>query len=398
MNKGVKLIRITTVPISLKLLLTDQMRFMKENGFEVIMISSEGKEIREIIENEKSSHIAVNMTRKISPLRDLISLAQLIILFLRLKPDIVHSHTPKAGLLSMLAAKICLVKCRIHTVAGLPVMTASGFRKKILIFTEKLTYWASNYVLPNSNSLKKYIIDEKLCKESKVKIIGYGSSNGIDLNRYSKANLDIKKLENIKATIKFDQNYDYLLFVGRLVYDKGIIELIKAFDNLRLNNKNIKLILIGPFENERNEETLPIEIILKIQNDDSIIYIPWTDDVEYYMAFSKLLIHPSHREGFPNVILQAGAMECPVICSAIPGNIDIIDNTITGTLFSKGSADELLLKLCLILSDYYNAKELAFNLRERIEVNFDRKFIHKELLDFYKKNCLKHTNSLNAWA
>lgn len=391
-----KLIRITTVPISLKLLLTDQMRFMKENGFEVIMISSEGKEISEIIENEKSSHIALKMTRKISPFRDLISLVQLIILFLKIKPDIVHSHTPKAGLLSMLAAKICFVKCRIHTVAGLPMMTASGFRKRVLMFTEKLTYWASNYVLPNSNSLKKYIIDEKLCKESKVKIIGYGSSNGIDLNRYTKANLDIKKLENIKTSIKFDQNSDYLLFVGRLVFDKGIIELIKAFDLIRLNNKNVKLILIGPFENERKEENLPLEIIIKIKNDDSIIHIPWTNDIEYYMGISKLLIHPSHREGFPNVILQAGAMECPVICSAIPGNIDIIENNKTGTLFTKGNTEELMLKINLILSDYNNVKAITYNLREKIELFFNRKFIHLELLNFYKENCLKYTNSLKA--
>ena len=153
-----KLIRITTVPMALRYLLPGQMKYMQQNGFEVIMISAQGKELSDVIETEQCRHITVPMTRKITPLQDLNCLIKLIKIFKKEKPDIVHSHTPKAGLLGMLAAKICGVKIRIHTVAGMPLMVEKGFKLQLLKFIEKLTYKAASNVWPNSNSLQNYIV------------------------------------------------------------------------------------------------------------------------------------------------------------------------------------------------------------------------------------------------
>src|SRR5665647_1907606 len=140
------LIRITTVPLALKALLPGQPLFMKQNGFNVIMISADGPQLKEVIEREQCEHIIVPMTRTISPLKDFSCLIQLIRIFRKYKPDIVHTHTPKAGLLGMIAAKLCGVKVRIHTIAGLPVMVATGLKRDILIKTDRLTSWAANHV------------------------------------------------------------------------------------------------------------------------------------------------------------------------------------------------------------------------------------------------------------
>src|ERR1700749_2632263 len=170
-----KLIRITTVPISLEKLLGGQMKFMGQNGFDVTMVSSDTDQKEKLEKKEASPFIAVNMTRTISPFKDLASLFKLIKLFKQLKPDIVHSHTPKAGLLGMMAAWYCRVPVRLHTVAGLPLMEATGAKRSILEQVEKVTYACAGKVYPNSRKLREFILDQKFCKADKVKVIGTGS-------------------------------------------------------------------------------------------------------------------------------------------------------------------------------------------------------------------------------
>src|SRR5258706_14576041 len=206
-----KLIRITTAPLSLKYLLLNQMRYMKENGFDVIMVSSEGKEWPDLIENEGCRHRIVYMTRKMTPFTDLKSLWKLYRLFKKEKPDIVHSHTPKAGLLAMLAAKFAGVKIRIHTIAGLRFMTATGMTRRILISMEKLTGLAAVHVWPNSHSLLNYIRQHRLVPVKKLQVIGHGSSNGVDLNRFSVSALKPQKLNEIKRLLNYDEECFYVL-------------------------------------------------------------------------------------------------------------------------------------------------------------------------------------------
>jgi len=307
-----KLIRITTVPIALKYLLAGQMRMMKENGFDVIMISADGPERKEIMQRENCCHIVVPMTRRITPFTDLQCLWKLIRIFKKEKPDIVHTHTPKAGLLGMMAAKITRVPVRIHTVAGLRFFTATRFTKWLLVKMEKWTYRSATNIWPNSFSLMKFLQENNMAPVEKLDIIGSGSSNGIDLNRFSTEALQTGLLGQAMQQMKYDPSLTYLLCIGRIVKDKGVEELLRVFQHLYYGNQSLRLVLLGSFEEELDPVSIQSRQILK--EHPGIIHINWSDSVEYFIHLSSLLVHPSHREGFPNVLLQAGAMKCPVVC------------------------------------------------------------------------------------
>jgi len=378
------LIRITTVPMAFKVLLPGQPAFMQRHGFNVIMISADGPQLKEVIEHEKCPHIIVPMTRSITPIKDLACLIKLIRIFRKYNPDIVHTHTPKAGLLGMIAARLCGVKIRIHTIGGLPIIIATGLKRRVLKFTERLTSGAANHIWPNCQSLKDFMIEERLAKPSKLEMIRNGSTNGIDLNRFNRNLLNVQILEQIKSRINYDKIKDSfkILCVGRMVKDKGIEELISVFKTLQAKY-GVHLILIGPFEPELdplNEDTEN-----EIMHNPDITHINWSNDIEYYMSLADVLVHPSHREGFPNVILQAGAMRLPVVCSDIPGNSDIVSDKKTGLLFpvKHGLAFHNAIEYIM------NNKDAALNFAEALynEVTelYDQKSIHRALLDAYEQ-------------
>ena len=376
-----KIIRITTVPLALRYLLTGQMKFMKENGFDVLMISAEGKGLQEVIDGEGCPHIVVPMTRTISPIQDIKCLIQLIRIFKKEKPDIVHTHTPKAGLLGMMAAKICGVKLRIHTIAGLRFVTSTGVTRKILINMERLTSRMANHVWPNSFSLLQTVTENKLVQKKKLKVIASGSTNGIDLKRFSKDVLLPAKLNDIKKEVKYDPSLKYLLFIGRIVKDKGVEELLDVFTIIYEKDNGLRLVVVGSLEealdpiNEKAKEILSTH--------PGIVHIQWNDAVEYFINLASIYIHPSHREGFPNVLLQAGALKCPVVCSAISGNIDIVTHKKTGLLFETGNRGDLKEKLGFALDNPAIMKDYAGALYKSIHSNFDQRIVQQKLLEEY---------------
>ena len=380
MNK--KLIRITTVPMALRYLLPGQMRFMAANGFDVVMISADGKELPEVIANEQCRHIIVPMTRKITPLQDLKCLWQLIKIFKKEKPDIIHTHTPKAGLLGMMAARYCGIKVRIHTVAGLPLMVEKGFKYQLLKFIEKLTYSSATQVWPNSNSLLHFIKEHKLCKEKKLRVIGKGSSNGIDTNRFNRTVLNESVLNQVKRTVKYDEANTYLLCVGRLVADKGIVELVNVFSKLQQSKPNLRLILVGQYE--RALDPLPQPIEQEIETNNAIIHIDWSNEVEYYMSIADYFVFPSHREGFPNVLLQAGAMQLPIICSRIAGNVDIVTHEQTGLVFDKKNEEQLQRSIEYALSKPSEMKTMADKLYNIVQQDYKRENMWQQILVTYE--------------
>jgi glycosyltransferase involved in cell wall biosynthesis len=376
------LLRITTVPISLDKLLCHQMKFMKSNGFEVTMMSADGPEISKIVEREECEHIIIPLTRQITPFKDLVALYVLTKHLIRIKPNIVHTHTPKAGLIGMMAAWLCRVPIRIHTVAGLPLQTSVGAKRELLIGIEKLTYYFANHIWPNSRSLYNFIKTHKLTNLSKLHIIGCGSSNGIDIDEYDPNSIKQDILNNIKSQMGYDKNFRYLLFVGRVVKDKGIEELIEVFNKIQLIHKDLKLILVGPFEQEL--DPIPDNIIHEIRTNKNIISIGYSNHVKYYMAMSNLFVFPSHREGFPNVLLQAGLMGLPIICSDIDGNIDIVDNNLTGVLFPVKNVNLFEDALNKAMNNEEMMIKYAQNLKTIVLNNYDRRIIHKNIFARYK--------------
>ena len=357
------------------------MRYMKKAGFEVIMISADGVERNDVMQYEGCPHHIIPMTRKITPFADALSFWRLYRLLKKEKPDIVHSHTPKAGLLAMLAAKYAGVKIRIHTVAGLRFMTASGFTRTILTRMEKITAHAATHVWPNSLSLLKYVRQHKLASDEKLEIIGRGSSNGVDLARFSKSVLAEEGIRIAREALSHDPSLFYILSVGRIVKDKGIRELSKAFAALYNENDKLRLVLVGTFEEKL--DPLDDDVMKVIKNHPGIILAGWHDEVEYFMHIANLLVHASYREGFPNVVLQAGAMECPIVCSRIEGNIDIVDEDVNGLIFTAGSERDLCDKLKLAISDPVGMRTKAVLLRRKIEENFDRSFVQEKLRQKY---------------
>jgi len=215
-----------------------------------------------------------------------------------------------------------------------------------------------------------------------VKVILHGSSNGIDINRFNKKILDQKIVQEIKISLKYEEKNFYLLFLGRLVFDKGIVELINVFNDINKIHPQVKLILVGRYETDL--DPLPLNTVEEISNNSSVIYIDWTEIVEYYMSIADCFIFPSHREGFPNVLLQAGAMSLPVVCSNIAGNTDIIENNKTGLTFEKGDEVKMYNSIKFAVDHPEQMKTMAADLLLEINKNYSRESVWKSILSEYQ--------------
>lgn len=328
MNK--KIIRITTVPGSLGGLLAGQLKFMSQY-YDVIGISSCGKgKLKEVGQEEGIRVIPVNMTRSITPFLDLKAVWKLYKIFRKEKPFIVHTHTPKAGTLGMLAAFFAGVPHRLHTIAGLPLMEAKGKKRILLDLVEKITYAAASKIYPNSYGLQQIIIDLKFTNIKKLKVIGNGSSNGIDTDYFNPELYTDDDKEKLRFSLGIHKNDLVYIFLGRMVRDKGINELISVFKRLTENHTNIKLLLVGEYEKEL-DPVLP-ETEDTIKNNPQIIAVGWQNDVRPFFSIADILTFPSYREGFPNVVLQAGAMGLPAIVTDINGCNEIIVEGESGIL------------------------------------------------------------------
>lgn len=373
---------MTTVPLSLDKLLAGQPKYMKEHDFDVYMISSWDERVPLLEKRENSKFITVNMNRAISPLRDIISLFKLIIVLHKLKPQIVHTHTPKAGLLGMLAAWLVKVPVRLHTVAGLPLMETKGFKRKILERVEWLTYRCALKVYPNSKNLQNFIVESKFCRPEKLKVIGNGSSNGIDVN-YFKINSEIQEeAEKLKSKFAIKEENFVFVFVGRMVKDKGIEELTHAFSQLNKIYPHLRLLLVGPMEPEL--DPLSDACLSLINGNVNIISAGFQNDVRPYLAISHALAFPSYREGFPNVPMQAGCFNLPSIVTDINGCNEIIQDKVNGLIIPVKNTEALKNAMDLIIADEALYLRLKENARRLIVENYDQKRMWELILAEYQ--------------
>jgi glycosyltransferase involved in cell wall biosynthesis len=381
-GESVKLVRITTIPLSLDKLLTGQLYFMKSNGFEVVAVSSNGSEIEGIKKREQCRFVKVEMTRTISPLKDLLSLIKMTTLLKKEKPQIVHTHTPKAGLIGMLAAWLAGVPIRLHTVAGLPLMESKGFTKRILIQVEKITYQCASRVYPNSNELQNYIIQNIYRSTTKLKVLGNGSSNGIDVEYYKNTTAISQKAKELKKVLGIAVSDLIFIFIGRIVKDKGVNELVSAFDQLNKKYSSIKLFLVGSFEDELD----PIEPRSRaiIEQNKNISTTGFINDIRPYLAASHLLVFPSYREGFPNVPLQAGCFELPMIVTNINGCNEIVRNGINGLIVPSKNEDALRDAMERMIVDEAFRAQCATASRKVIVENYSRDTVWIALLKEYQ--------------
>ena len=381
-----KLIRITTVPISFKVLLKGQLRFMASNGFDVKGVSSEGEELREVHENEGIVMEAINMSRKITPFQDLKSLWEMWNFLRKEKPQIVHTHTPKAGIIGMLAARLAGVPHRLHTVAGLPLMEATGIKRKILNFVEKLTYSSATRVYPNSKGLYDFILQNNFTQSNKLKIIANGSSNGINTIFFNPEQVTETERVTLREKLNIQPDDFVFVFVGRIVSDKGINELIKAFSELQTAENNeltgIKLLLVGGLESDL--DPLNPETLAEINQNKDIISAGFQQDVRPFFAISDALAFPSYREGFPNVVMQAGAMGLPSIVSDINGCNEIIVEGENGLIIPSKNVEKLKEKMLTLARDKNLYVKLKENSRRMIENRYEQSVVWNALLEEYE--------------
>lgn len=369
-----KSIRISTIPLSLDVLLQGQLRMLSEH-YEVVGVSSPGEELDKVAQREGIRTIAVPMERKISPFKDLVSLFRLIRLFHREKPWMVHSLTPKAGLLAMTAAWICRVPIRIHMFTGLVFPTTTGLKQKILMATDSITCACATNVLPEGKGVKKDLEHFRITSKP-LQIIGNGNINGIDLEYFDRTPEVLEQAEKYRK-----EEVVTFCFVGRIVRDKGINELVAAFQRLHQAYPNTRLVLVGPFE-EKLDPVLP-ETRQAIEQQAAIEWMGWQNDIRPFLAASDVFVFPSYREGFPNVVLQAGAMGLPSIVTDINGSSEIISEGVNGCIIPSQD-EETLYKAMEKMLDTEERRKLAQQARPQIANRYERKALWKELLKFYR--------------
>ncbi len=367
---------MTTVPISMNKILSGQLKYLNQ-FYEIVGVSDYvEKDFNEIETREGIRMIAVSMVRTIHLIKDIQALIRLIKVFKQERPDIVHTHTPKAGLLGMIAAKWVGVPIRLHTVGGMPLMEAKGLKLWILRQTEKLTYALAHQVYPNSKGLAGYIIKQQFTTLGKIKVIANGSSNGVDTDFYRRDFSDAnKKTKELRDRLGFKEDDFIFFFLGRIAKEKGISELLEAFNELKKNypTDSIKLLLVGTFEKDNGPVSQ--QIINEIENNADIGFPGRTDDVRLYLGMVDALVLPTYREGFPNVLLQGGAMSLPMIATDINGCNEIISHNKNGLLVIPKDANDLYEKMKYLYNNPDKRREFGHKIRENIEDNFKNQVV-----------------------
>lgn len=371
-----KVLRVSTIPLSLNLLLKGQLKMLNEE-YEVVAVSSPGEDLEAVAEREGVRTVELPMERRISLFKDIRSLWAMIKLIRKEKPWMVYSLTPKAGLVTMIAGKLCGVPVRVHMFTGLVFPTATGLKRQILMFTDRLTCFCATVVNPEGEGVKRDL--ERYHISSKpLTIIGNGNINGLDMDFYDRTP---EVLERAKAYQK--EGTTTYCFVGRIVGDKGINELVSAFKRLHAEHPATRLLLVGPFED--NLDPVSEETRATIESLSAIEAVGWQSDVRPFLAASDVFVFPSYREGFPNVVMQAGALGLPSIVTDINGSNEIIRNGENGVIIPSKDEEALYQTLKDTLENPDKWKTIAANARESIARRYEQQMLWREIKKFYKQ-------------
>ena len=347
--------------------------------YEVVLLSSYGEELDDARVQYGVKTIAVPMERHISVLKDFVSLCQLIKVFFCERPDMVHSMTPKAGMLCMLAGWLTRVPVRVHTFTGLVFPTSTGLKRRILMFTDWLTCACATHVIPEGEGVKADLLNNGITKKP-LQVLGYGNVKGVDLSYYVRSEgLKVKSDE-----LKTDGVFTFL-FVGRIVRDKGINELVKAFQHLHSHNLNTKLWLVGAYEDSLDPISNETRQIIADNDGIEAVGVKRGDELLAYYAAADCFVFPSYREGFPNTVLEAGAMGLPSVVTDINGSREIINNGYNGLIVPPRDEQALFKAMTEMLENTEKRKKMATNARPLIAQRFEASFVRACLYDFYRR-------------
>lgn len=370
----------TTIPATLGFF-KDNLAFLKET-FYVKAISSDKSQLKTIAEREGIAFHHIPMKREISIINDISGLLKFIVLYIREKPDIVHGNTPKAGLLSMLASKVAGVKIRIYMCHGLRYQGFSGKKRKLLMLMEKLTCLCAHEVICVSNGVRETLISDGLCNKSKAKVVHHGSAAGIDLNKFDPRNRDIDR-KKVRNDLNISIDDFVFIFIGRIVNDKGVNELLSSFNRLQTVKKNTHLIIVG--SEDRGLDPISEKSIQIINNLNNIHTVGRQNDIRPFLNASDTLVLPSYREGFGMVLIEAGAMGLPCITTDISGCNEIIINNVNGIIIPPKDEKKLYEAMLSFLNNPQEVDRLANNSRKMIVDRYEQHVVWDALLKEYKR-------------
>jgi glycosyltransferase involved in cell wall biosynthesis len=347
-QRSIKLVHVTTVPQSL-FFLTGQVGYMKERGFDIHGISSPGEFLSRFANRENIDVHPVDMPRRITPFRDLVALARIWRVLRRIRPHIVHAHTPKGGVLGMVSAWLARAPVRIYHMRGLPFTTATGWRRWLLMWSERISCGLAHRVLCVSSSVRQLAVDSRLCRPEKIVVLARGSGNGVDAaHRFNDSNISLTLREETHRRCNIPSEALVLGFIGRIVRSKGIIELAGAWKVLRNDFPDLHLLLVGPHE---MQDPIPAEIDWTLHNDPRVHFLGEEWNTPPLYAVMDVLALPTYREGFPNVLLEAAGMKVPVVATEVPGCTDAVQDGITGMLVPPYDAARLAGAVRMYLQD-----------------------------------------------
>lgn len=351
-------------------------------GYEAIALSSPDASLSELGQREGVRTIGVAMHRDIAPLSDIVSLCRLISVFRRERPAMVHSMTPKAGLLGMLAARIAGVPVRVHTFTGLLFPTSKGLKRQLLMLTDRITCASSTHIIAEGMGVKADLLNHGITSRP-VRVLGYGNVRGVDLNHYSPTPRLKAEGQALRRRLGIPDEARVLVFIGRFVGDKGLRELAEAMRIV--STESIHLIMVGDTEGGSDDLTAGE---LKALTDNPNIHISggWVGDVRPWLTAAEALVFPSYREGFPNVVLEAGAMHLPSIVTDINGSREIITDRQNGLIVPPADSAALARAIIRLTSlPQEQLRDMGRNARANVEAKYSQSFVRGCLMDFYRE-------------
>jgi glycosyltransferase involved in cell wall biosynthesis len=388
---------IVTDPMTVKIYLKPQLQALINRNWRVSVICGGDKALLPAPEELQGVVLYhVPMRREIDPISDSLVLLQLFFLLVRLRPTIVNAGTPKAGLLGMVASRLAHVPVRIYQLHGLRLETATSWRRRLFLLTERSACRCSHKVLCVSKSLKDKVVELGVCQSQKITVLGSGSCAGIHLADYAPTPERLAVASVLKNSLGIPPNAPVVGFVGRLTKDKGIVELLDAFVLIRQRLCGAYLLLIGPFE---KGDPIPEYARQKIREDQYIRHIEWTEDPRPYLHLMDVLVLPTYREGLAGVLLEAAATETPIVSTRATGVIDVVLDEYTGLISSIGDVHSIAQNVLKVLLDHALALELSRRALRKVESEFSRHEVLQQLEWFYEDSLFHYgvSGPMDSW-
>lgn len=380
------IIHVTTVGATVRAFLVGHIRYALSRGARVEVVCGKDEYVQDLGAEIGVPVHDLPLKRAISPLHDLVAVYNLMRLFRRLRPTVVHAHTPKGGLIGMSAAFLARVPCRVYTVHGLVHVTKHGWKRKLMMATEFISCRLAHRVLCVSNSMRSILIEDRLAQKRKCEVVAHGSICGVDTAHFHRTPELLATAKAHRQRLGIPDDARVIGFIGRLVRDKGVVELSRAWAGLRESFPSLRLLLVGAYE---DGDPVPDAVRDVFENDDRVHMAGWQTDVVPFLSMMDLLALPTYREGLPIVLLESSAMGVVPVSTRVPGCVDAVQDGVTGVLVEPRDAAALERACRELLSDEDKRRAMSEAAARFVKENFRPEPIFEGYFQEYVELCNK---------